>query len=89
MFFFLPLLTCYYIYRALLGLIACNGDMSMFRLKFSIPCIIAYVSFLFAGMVNLPTFFRHARSRYDSYIALTFITLIIALFSNSELMDQH
>jgi hypothetical protein len=43
------------------------------------------------GFINLPTFFRHSRSREDSFLALTLITLFDVLFSSSTIIvgDLH
>lgn len=76
---FLPILLCYYIY-----LVISSGRIPDFKgFTISASCTVAYISFLFAGMVNLPTFFRHARSRYDAYLSLTWITLIVVFFQIS------
>jgi hypothetical protein len=75
---FLPALICYHLY-----LLFSNRASFPTEMSFSLPCTSAYVSFLFAGAVNLPTFFRHARSKYDSYIALTIMTLINVFFQIS------
>ncbi len=74
---FLPVLSCYYLYTILF---VKDVGISFNGLSFSWSCIAIYVSFLFAGVVNLPTFFRHARSKYDAYIAITLITVIVSLF---------
>ncbi|MES2121303.1 MAG: hypothetical protein V4492_00825 [Chlamydiota bacterium] len=47
---------------------------------FSFLGIISAASLTLPGMVNLPTFFRHARSRADSIIALMLLTVFNALF---------
>jgi hypothetical protein len=78
---FLPFLLLYYAYLMVFSETA--PDFSHFEL--SAACTASFVSFLFAGMVNLPTFFRHARSRYDSYLSLTWITLIIVFFHISSI----
>ena len=74
--YFLPILLCYYLY------VLYSSDEIYFPRKFelSLSCTISYISLFFPGMVNLPTFFRHARSKYDAYLSLTFITLIIVFF---------
>ncbi len=48
--------------------------------SFSFLGIICVTSLTLSGMVNLPTFFRHAKSRADSVIALTLLTIFNALF---------
>lgn len=47
---------------------------------FSFSGILACVVLQLPGMVNLPTFFRHSRSRADSYLALTYFTIFIIFF---------
>lgn len=37
------------------------------------------------GFVNIPTFFRHSRSHYDSFLALTLITMFDILFEISSI----
>jgi cytosine permease len=48
--------------------------------NFSFLGIIAIVSVNICGIVNLPTFFRHARSQYDSYLGLTLMLAFTSLF---------
>ncbi len=74
--FFFPVLICYYFYSAFFSGNICFPD----ELELSWPCVVAYISVLFSGMVNLPTFFQHARTKYDCYISLTLITIIIVIF---------
>jgi len=80
--FVFPLVVIYYLY----GLIS-SGLISEFPEDFVISwlCITVFISAGFSGMVNLPTFFRHARSKYDCYIALTLITLIYIFFEISSM----
>lgn len=52
----------------------------------SVECISAYIALSFAGMVNLPTFFQHSRSKYDAYLALTAMTLIVFFFQVITIM---
>ncbi len=42
--------------------------------------VIAIVAQNLAGIVNLPTFFRHARSKQDAFLALTLMTGFVSLF---------
>lgn len=74
--FLLPILVCYYIY----AVINTNNGLIINRLEFSLPCTLTYISFLFAGIVNLPTFFRHARSKSDSFLGLTVLIVINIFF---------
>ena len=78
---FLPILLCYYIYLMIFS----KGTTSFTQFELSASCILSFISFLFAGMVNLPTFFQHARSKYDSYLSLTWITLIVVFFQISSI----
>lgn len=67
----------------------------------SFYAIISTVLIELPGMVNLPTFFRHSRSRADSYLALTIMTFFISFFeistiwirlsnfTNAVLFSQH
>lgn len=43
----------------------------------SFPATVVTVLTLLPGVINLPTFFRHSRSRFDSYLALTVMTFVI------------
>jgi len=78
---FLPILICYYTYLIIFS----KGTPNFTHFKISTSCTVSFISFLFAGMVNLPTFFRHARSKYDSYLSLTWITLIVVFFQISSI----
>lgn len=42
-----------------------------FSLKFSFLGILSSILFSFAGIVNLPSFYKHARSKADAYLGLT------------------
>lgn len=46
----------------------------------SIQGIILTVVIIFPGIINLPTFFRHARSKADGILALTLMTLFVIGF---------
>ncbi len=78
---FLPILLCYYTYL----IISSDRVPDFTKPRISATCTISYISFLFAGMVNLPTFFRYARSKYDAYLSLTWITLIVIFFEISSI----
>jgi hypothetical protein len=83
---FLPLLMVYYLYT----LFSSNNTIFTSQsFGISAACIATYMSFFFSGIVNLPTFFRHARSKYDSYIALTLITLIVSFFQISSIWISY
>ena len=47
--------------------------------------IIYSLSSLLVGIVNLPTFFRHSRSRADSYLALSIMVIFISFFEISTI----
>lgn len=42
--------------------------------------VVYTISANLAGMVNLPTFYRHSRSRADSFFSLTLFTILTAIF---------
>lgn len=66
-------------------MISSDGIPDFTGFTISASCTVSYISFLFAGMVNLPTFFRHARSKYDAYLSLTWITLFVVFFQISSI----
>ena len=47
------------------------------------PGIAYSISITLPGIVNLPTFFRHARSRSHAFLALTFITFFTACIESA------
>jgi purine-cytosine permease-like protein len=51
----------------------------------SFPGVLSTVLLLIPGMINLPTFFRHSRSRADSYLALTIMIILITFFQVSDI----
>lgn len=78
----LPLLFCYYFYSIL------QSDYSVFSAPVwgvSVSAVISAVLILLPGIINLPTFFRHARSRADCYLALTIITFLVSFFEISTI----
>ncbi|MCX6989871.1 MAG: hypothetical protein NTX49_02220 [Chlamydiae bacterium] len=46
----------------------------------SFPAIVAIIALTLPGIMNLPTFFRHARSVSDGILALTLMTIFVSLF---------
>lgn len=54
----------------------------------ALPAVISTVLILLPGVVNLPTFFRHARTKADCYLALTIMTIVISLFEISTIWMQ-
>jgi len=76
----LPILFIYHFFSIL------SSDYSItFKLDVSVPAIISSIFLLLPGMINLPTFFRHSRSRADSFLALTIMTLFITFFQISSI----
>lgn len=78
----LPPVFCYYLYAMF------RSDFSIASIDswgLSLPAIITTILLLLPGVVNLPTFFRHAHSRADCYLALTFMTFLISLFEISTI----
>lgn len=59
--------------------------------KFSLFGTLSILLVSFAGQVNLPTFFRHSRSKADSVLAFTLVIVIISVFQliaiNSDLLS--
>ena len=52
---------------------------------FSFFAIISVVAITLPGFINLPTFFRHSRSKSDSFLALSLITLFDIIFQSSSI----
>ncbi len=76
-----PFLICFMIFvNVLHDQIVLDGPWS-----FSFPAVITVAALTLPGMVNLPTFFRHSRSREDSFLALTMITVFDVLFQLSTI----
>lgn len=46
----------------------------------SFPAIVSIIALTLPGIMNLPTFFRHARSVSDAILALTLMTIFVSLF---------
>lgn len=72
-----PFLICYYFYAIL------TSDYSLFSdwkwgLSFSGVALAILVNL--PGVINLPTFFRHSRSKADSFLALTFMVIFYTFF---------
>lgn len=78
----LPIILGYYIYAI------SQTDYSFSAIDhwgLSLPAIITTVSVLLPGVVNLPTFFRHAQSKVNCYLALTIMTILISFFEISTI----
>lgn len=79
-----PLLLCFILY-----VIFASEPLALDGLwNFSFVGILSVASLTLPGMVNLPTFFRHAHSKADSLIALMLLTLFNAVFQIFSLYAQ-
>jgi len=56
---------------------------------FSFAGIIGIMASTLAGIVNLPTFFRHSKSNSDSYLALSLMTIFIIIFQFYSIVAQY
>jgi len=77
-----PFIFCYYIYAII------QSDYSISSIDswgLSIPSIISTILILLPGSINLPTLFRHSRSKADSYLGLTLMVLLISFFEISTI----
>lgn len=73
----LPIIVCYNIYAIL---IFDRSFSSTGTWGLSFPAVLSTILLLLPGVINLPTFFRHSRSRADSFLALTLMTIFITFF---------
>ncbi len=72
-----PIVFCYYIFAVLQS----NYSLSSaHQWGVALPAVLTTILVLLPGVVNLPTFFRHARTKSDCYLALTIMTLVISFF---------
>jgi cytosine permease len=72
-----PFVLIYNIY------IVITSDYSIFpkwEWGISFSAMIATILVLLPGIINLPTFFRHSRSKADSFLALTFMVIFYTFF---------
>lgn len=78
----LPLILFYQIYAILL-----SKNVVIFTETWgvSFAAIAVVVLFQLPGTVNLPTFFRHSRSRAHSYLALTLMAILLSLIQMSSI----
>ncbi|MBS0650755.1 MAG: hypothetical protein JSR93_06310 [Verrucomicrobia bacterium] len=75
--FSFPLLICYHC----LAILATDRSVSVAGTwGLSFTAVTTSVLILLPGAINLPTFFRHSRSRAHSFLALTLMTLFITFF---------
>ncbi|MDE3046351.1 MAG: hypothetical protein KGJ02_06885 [Verrucomicrobiota bacterium] len=78
----MPFVILYHFYVILIS------DISIFPIEsfeLSLIGVISSVLAILPGIVNLPTVFRHSRSKEDSYLALTFIVLFTSFFEISTI----
>jgi hypothetical protein len=79
-----PIVLVYYLYA-----IFKSGNLPQLgHFRISIPAVVTSVIAFLPFTINSPTFFRHSRSRADSYFALTLITLFISLIQISTISIQ-
>ncbi len=62
-----------------------DGLINLKMLSPSVGAIISIVLILLPGTLNLPTLFRHARSKADAYLGLTLVMALIAFFEITAL----
>ncbi len=67
----LPLFIIYHFY----SIFSSDYSLASWTWSLSFPAIMITVLLLLPGIINLPTFFRHAHSRADSYLGLIFMTI--------------
>ena len=70
-----------YIFAYLEHTIIFNGGWEL-----SINAISSTIAASLVGMINLPTFFKHSRSKSDSYIGLTLMTIFTTLLQSSSII---
>lgn len=78
----LPLFFCFHFFFIVL-----SGESTVLKntWEFSFTAILTATIGNLPGMVNLPTFFRHSRSRAHSYLGLTLLTIFISLLEISTI----
>lgn len=76
-----PFLVIYVIYAF------CNREIHLNNIEWDVSHrgIIPVVTVIFPGIINLPTFFRHARSRQDGILALTLMTIFVIGFQTATI----
>lgn len=73
----LPILTILSIYFFYL----CDSiPLNKLNFAFSFSAITSVVIIILPGIVNLPTFFRHSRSKPHSFLAISLMTILISFF---------
>lgn len=79
-----PLLVLYVIY----ALVRYPAQIPSIEWGVSFQGIILVVVIVFPGIINLPTFFRHARSRADGIFALALMTIFVIGFQAATIWMQ-
>lgn len=81
----LPLLSMYVMYALF------DQEMSLGTIEWKVSHkgIIPVIIIVFPGIINLPTFLRHARSRADGILALTIMTFLVILFQAATIWVHH
>lgn len=78
----LPLLIAYHVYAMVASgnKVVLEGSWGL-----SVSAILFAVMSLLPGVINFPTFFRHAHSKAHAYFALTILTILISFFQVSTI----
>jgi purine-cytosine permease-like protein len=76
-----PILLFFIVY----SIFSSNGIQFDNTWSLSLPGIFTITILTLPGMVNLPTFFRHSKSRSDSFLALTLTIISYCLFQMSSI----
>jgi hypothetical protein len=80
----LPLLIAYQIF----ALVKSPFVFDVHSINLSFPAVLTVVLLFLSGTINLPTFFRHSRSKSDSYLALCFLAIAVSFFECSAVWIQ-
>jgi len=80
--FFLPLLFGFVLYSLFTSdkSVPLQGTWGL-----SVTAVVTTILISLSGVINFPTFFRHSRSRPHSFLALTFLTILISFFEISTI----
>jgi purine-cytosine permease-like protein len=76
-----------FVVYAILNFFHTNSLVGSF--EFSMSAILLVIAATFVGMLNLPTFFKHSRSKIDSYLGLTVLTFLTSLFQASSVWVKY
>lgn len=63
-------------------------SINFWSIGISASGLITIVLSLLPGMINLPTFFRHSKSKAHSYLAITLITIFTSLFQTTTILGN-